>query len=123
MSIAQDLFDDIRLINKELEARCKAGTTVKGTFHPYVNAEDYFSGELANAINKAFRSYRQADDMALDSVKNATNTLVSSLGGMSGSAYAPVVSALSAWMTVFTSYLNSRSLALDSHNSDVDSSI
>lgn len=118
MSIAQDLFNDIQKINDDLAQKCRVQED-KADFSPYKNAEDYYAGELAQAIRKAFDSYTAAESLALVGVDGATTACMNSLAGMSASVYAPVASALAAWMMVFQSYLNLRKTAIDLTGPDV----
>lgn len=117
MPIAQDIYNGIKGINGELERRCKEG---EPDFSPYEDAEGFFAGEMAKAVQKAFKSYRDAEDAALDALKGATDSASSIADGLIANPYCgPLAGALSAWLKSFKAYAAARGTALDLQSSDL----
>jgi hypothetical protein len=84
---AAGLYAMIRAINAKMRSEAPNDNP---DYAPFANADDYFAGKLAEAVSEALSVYTRAESTAMD-------TLIAALSGMTGTPYAPLAAALSAW--------------------------
>jgi hypothetical protein len=101
-NVGQDIYNAIKATNTKLASEAKKEHP---SYAPYSDGDNYFSGKTAEAIQAAFDTYCGDEGNALLGLKAATSTLLSVMAGMSATPFAPLAVALTAWFTVFQSYL------------------
>jgi hypothetical protein len=86
-------------------------------FTPYPNGDTYFAGKLAEAVSSALSTYTSKEDTALASLNTATTALITALGGMSATPFAPLAAALVTWFGAYTAYLSAMKSGPDAPDS------